>query len=87
MSNTNYLNILRDVYQTENGYIYNEIVANEFTYEYLVIEPFITNAGVITNSYFTNDIDWDNLSEESMVLNVEELNQIDNLKSFIEEVA
>ncbi len=82
---SNFLNILNDVYQTEDGTIYNQIINNEFIYEYLVIEYTICNAGVITNSFFTNDLEDQNYDDGSMILNVEELNQITDLKEIIEE--
>ncbi len=82
---SNYLSILSDIYTTEDATIYNQIVANEFIYEYMVIEVSVCNAGIATNTFFTNDLIDDNYDDGSMIFNVEELNQIEDLKSIIEE--
>ena len=78
----NNLDILHTVYEQENGYIYNEIVENEFIKEYLVIEYFVTNNSIVTECFFTNDLDVYN--DQSIIFNVEELNNISNLKEIIE---
>ena len=74
--------ILHTVYERENGSIYNEIIENEFTEEYLVVEYMAGNSWIYTDSYFTNDLD-DERSDQSIIFSVEELAQIPNLKSIV----
>ena len=77
------LEILHTVHEQENAYIYNEILRNEFLYEYLVVEYFVTNTAIVTNSYFTNDLDHER-SDQSIIFLVEELSQNSELKSIID---
>ena len=77
------LTILRDVYLNEDATIYNQIIENEFIYEYLIVEYWVMNAGVVTNTYFTNDLP-DDMNDQVIIFNVEELNQVNDLKSIIE---
>ena len=78
----NNLEILHTVYKNENGYIYNEIVENEFIHEYLVIEFMVTNTFIHTETYFTNDLE--ESYDQHLIFNVEELNRVDDLKEIIE---
>ena len=75
--------ILNRVYNNENGNIYNEIIKNEFIYEFLVVEYQVMNAGIITNTYFTNDLP-DDISDQSIIFYVEELSERTDLKKIIE---
>ena len=79
----NNLEILNTVYTTEDAYIYNKIINNEFINAYLIIEPFITNAGVITESYFCNDFPID-MADDAIIFDVENLTNTSNLKQTIE---
>ena len=74
--------ILHTVYENENGNIYNEIIENEFIKEFLVVEYYVTNTMIITECFFTNDLDVYN--DQSIIFNVEELAQDTELKSMIE---
>lgn len=75
--------ILADVYTNENGRIYNEIIENEFIEAYLIVEYSVCNAGVITNSYFANDLP-EEMADQSIIFDVEELANIEGLKNIIE---
>ncbi len=75
--------ILHTVYDQENGSIYNEILENEFIKEFLVVEYFVTNAMIHTETYFTNDLSGE-INDQSIIFYVEELAQDPDLKEMIE---
>ena len=74
--------ILHTVYNQENEKIYNEILENEFMYEYLVIETLVTNSFIHTETYFTNDLE--ESYDQHIIFSVEELAQDPDLKEMIE---
>ncbi len=74
--------ILHEVYKNENGNIYNEIIENEFIKEFLVVEYYVTNTMIVTECFFTNDLECYN--DQSIIFYVEELAQDENLKEIIE---
>ena len=79
---TENLEILHTVYKQENGKIYSEIIENEFIEEYLVVEVMVTNAFIHTETYFTNDLE--ESYDQHIIFSVEELNQIEDLRTIIE---
>ena len=76
------LDILNTVYKQENGKIYNEIIENEFIYEYLVIEYMVSNTWLHTETYFANDLE--ESYDQHIIFRVEELAQMTDLKEIIE---
>ena len=61
-----------------------EISSNEFTYENLILEYTVTNAGVVwMDAVWTNDLE--DYPEQSVIYCVEDLNyQLDELKQRLE---